>query len=239
MRSDPGLIDGTPPSRRLVSCNLGRVTPPGEAPQIDAVVFDIGRVLLDWNPQYLFGGLIPDEAERHRFLTEVCSPAWNAAQDAGRSWAEGVAEATSRFPEYAGLIAAYDERWEETITGPLDGTVAVLEELRAQGVSTYALTNFSAEKWLVAQRRWPFLALFDGAVVSGRERVTKPDRRIFSILLDRYRLDPSRTFFTDDMAVNVEAARAMGIRAEQFVDAGTLRRRLVALGVLDGSPGDV
>ncbi len=208
---------------------------PGESVAVDAVVFDIGGVLLDWNPHHLYRRLIPDEEERRWFLAEVCSPSWNAAQDAGRSWAEGVAELTRRFPEYATLIAAHDQRWEETITGPLDGTVAVLEELRTVGVPTFALTNFSAEKWVVALRRWPFLTLFDGSVVSGREGVTKPDPRIFSILLDRYRLHPSRTFFVDDVATNVEAARTHGMRAELFVDSETLRRRLTAFGVLDGS----
>ncbi|MEX1037850.1 MAG: HAD family phosphatase [Acidimicrobiia bacterium] len=200
--------------------------------RIEAVVFDVGGVLLDWNPEYLFRKLIEDDAERRLFLTEICSPEWNAAQDAGRSWGEATSELSRSFPEYSELIAAYDERWEETIAGPIDETVAVLNDLRTAGIPTYALTNFSAEKWEVATDRWDFLDGFEGAVVSGVEKVPKPDLRIYRILLDRYALDPNRTFYTDDMKANVEAASAVRIDAEVFVDPGTLRQQLVDRGVL-------
>ena len=196
------------------------------------MVFDIGGVLLDWNPDYLFRKLIADDDERRWFLTEVCSPAWNAKQDGGRSWAEATSELSLRFPEHTDLITAYDERWEEMVSGAIAGTVSVLSDLRSAGILTFALTNFSAEKWEVAIGRWDFLAGFDGAVVSGTEKVTKPDRRIYEILLDRYGLDPGRTFYTDDLKANVEAARAVGIDAEVFIDPGTLRQQLVDRGVL-------
>ncbi|CAN5763418.1 HAD family phosphatase [soil metagenome] len=195
-------------------------------------MFDIGGVLLDWDPDYLFRELIEDDDERRWFLAEVCSPAWNAEQDAGRSWAEAIAELGGLFPGHSSLIAAFDERWEEMVSGAIEGTVSVLSDLRSAGVPTFALTNFSAEKWEVAVSRWDFLAGFDGAVVSGTEKVTKPDLRIYEILLDRYCLDPARTFYTDDLRANVEAARVAGLDAEVFIDPDTLRQQLFDRGVL-------
>lgn len=200
--------------------------------QVDAVIFDVGGVLLDWSPRYLYDSLIPDPEARRRFLTEVCTPAWNAAQDAGRGWAEAVAELRGRFPEQAALIEAFDRRWEEMVSGPFEASVAIVAELRERGVPTYALTNFSAEKWEVVFDRWEFLRGFVGTVVSGREGVVKPDPKIYRILLERYDLDPARTFFTDDVEANVDGARAAGIRAERFVDANALRTHLSAHGVL-------
>jgi 2-haloacid dehalogenase len=199
---------------------------------IEAVVFDIGGVLLDWDPRYLYRSLLPDETSIERFLAEVCTPSWNAAQDAGRDWDEAVATLTARFPEHADLIRAYHERWPETVAGVFEDTVAVLRELRAAGVPTYALTNFSAQKWEIAVERWSVLREFDGAVVSGKERVTKPDPAIYRLLLERYGLAPQTTFFTDDSPANVEAARRVGLRAELFVGADALRAQLVAAGVL-------
>lgn len=204
----------------------------GDLKTSHAVVFDVGGVLLDWDPDYLFRKLIADDDERRWFLTEVCTPAWNAEQDGGRSWAEATADLAIRFPAQAELIAAYDERWEEMVSGAIEGTVAVLSDLRSAGIATFALTNFSAEKWEVAKELWGFLDGFDGVVVSGNEKVTKPDLEIYQILLDRYELDPSRTFYTDDLEVNVEAARAVGIDAEVFVDPDTLKEQLAERGVL-------
>lgn len=200
---------------------------------VAAVVFDVGGVLLDWSPHYLYRSLIPDDAARERFLAEVCTPDWNRAQDAGRPWSEAVRELSASFPEHAELIAAFDARWEETVAGPFEATVAVLAELRERQVPTYALTNFSAEKWAIVCDRWDFLRGFSGCVVSGEEGVVKPDAKIYERLLDRFELDPARTFFTDDVADNVDGARAVGLQAEVFVDAVTLRGQLVRRGVLD------
>jgi 2-haloacid dehalogenase len=200
---------------------------------LKAVVFDVGGVLLDWNPRYLYRSLLPDEESIERFLSEVCTPEWNLAQDRGRTWAEAVAELTARFPEQAELIRAYDERWVETCGGPLHETVEVLEELQSKGIPTYALTNFSAEKWPVAVERYDFLHAFDDAVVvSGVEGVVKPDPEIYRILLNRFGLDPASTFFTDDVEGHVRAARAVGMRAEVFVDGATMRRQLVDANLL-------
>lgn len=199
---------------------------------IQAVVFDIGGVLLDWNPDYLYDELIADPEERLRFLTEVATPEWNRQQDAGRTWAEAVAELTERFPADAEWIAAYDTGWLRMCRGVIEPTVRLHEELRAAGIPTYALTNFSAEKWQVAVEQFPELRTFDGEVVSGVEQVTKPDEKIYRILLERYRLDPARTFYTDDLPHNVDAARAVGLDAEVFTHADDLRAHLVSRGVL-------
>lgn len=193
---------------------------------IEAVVFDIGGVLIDWDPEYLYRNLIDDPRERRRFLTEVCSPEWNAAQDAGRPWKDAVAELIAEHPHHADLIEAYHLRWEEMVAGPIPGSVEILEDLRARQIPTYALTNFSSDKWEVAVARWQFLGEFDGAVVSGEEGVIKPDPAIYRILLDRFALDPERTFYVDDRIENVRAAEEVGMRASVFVDAPTLRRRL-------------
>ncbi len=203
----------------------------GEA-TLEAVVFDVGGVLLDWNPRYLYRSLLPDDDAVERFLAEVCTPAWNAAQDAGRSWSAAVAELSSRFPEHEELIRAYDERWPEMVAGEFEDTVAVLAELRSAGVPTYALTNFSAEKWEITVQRWEFLRVLDGAVVSGVERVSKPDPAIYHLLLDRHGLVPETTFYTDDMPANVEGARRVGIHAEVFVDGATLRSQLAGHGLV-------
>lgn len=199
---------------------------------MDAVVFDIGGVLLDWSPNYLYDDLIPDAARREHFLTEIASPEWNHFQDAGRPWAEAVAELTQRYPDHGEWIAAYDTGWLRMCRGIIAGTARLHDEIRAAGVPTYALTNFSVEKWEVAKQTFPELRLFDGEVVSGIEKVTKPDEKIFRILLERYDLDPASTFYTDDVRRNVDGARAVGLTAELFTGADDLRTQLTARGVL-------
>lgn len=194
------------------------------------VVFDLGGVLVDWDPRYLYRTLMPSEAEVERFLTEVATPEWNAAQDVGRTWAEAVETLSAQFPEHADLIAAYDERWLETIRGDIPGTVEILGQLRAAGTPLYALTNWSAEKFPLARERFGWLAWFEGIVVSGEEQVVKPDPRIYRILLDRHGLDPAATVFIDDSRPNVEAAAAVGITALHFTSPQGLRDDLDGLG---------
>ncbi|GAA0930028.1 HAD-IA family hydrolase [Kribbella koreensis] len=193
---------------------------------IDDVVFDIGGVLLDWNPEHLYRELIPDAGQREHFLTKVATPEWNLQMDAGRSWAEAVAELSSLHPEHAEWIEAYDTGWLKMVDGLIEDTAALLTELRAQGIPTYALTNFSAEKWEIAKQAFPILAGFTGEVVSGTEQTIKPDEKIYRILLERYDLDPARSFYTDDKDYNIVAARAVGLDAEVFTDAATLRQQL-------------
>ncbi len=193
---------------------------------IDVVVFDIGGVLLDWSPDYLYAGLIPDEQERTRFLTEVTTREWNQKQDAGRPWVEAIAELTALHPEHAEWIEAYDTGWLQMVKGLFEDTVELVTELRELGIPTYALTNFSAEKWEIAKETFPILTGFDGEVVSGVEETVKPGEKIYRILLERYDLDAARTFYTDDVQYNVDGARAVGLEAELFTDAATLRKHL-------------
>ena len=166
------------------------------------------------------------------FLATVCTSEWNDLLDRGRPFAEGVAELVERFPDQAGLITAYHERWPEMVRGEIDGTVGVLEELQAAGVPTYVLSNASAETWPHAVERFPFLGRFDGVLLSGEVGVAKPDREIFDELCRRFGLRPESTIFIDDRAVNVDAARALGFAAHHFRGADGLRAELVALGLL-------
>lgn len=198
---------------------------------MEAVVFDVGGVLVDWDPRHLYRKLLPDEAAVERFLAEVCTTAWNAEQDLGRPWAEAVASLSERFPDQAALIAAYHRRWGEMVAGAIDGTVAVLAELREAGVPLYALTNFSTETFAQARARFGFLDWFQGIVVSGQERLIKPDPRIYQVLLERYRLTPQTTVYLDDAPVNVAAARALGMTGLRFTDPHRLRADLAELGL--------
>jgi 2-haloacid dehalogenase len=200
-----------------------------------AVVFDLGGVLIDWDPRHLYRKLLADEAAVEEFLATVCTPEWNAELDRGRPFAEGVVELVERHPEHAAAIAAYHERWPEMVAGDIPGTVEVLAELRAAGVPLYALTNWSAETFAITRGRFAFLEWFDGLLVSGEERVTKPDPAIFQLLLDRFGLDPTATVFVDDSEANVAAARRLGFDAIRFTGHEELRRELVARRLLPRS----
>jgi 2-haloacid dehalogenase len=197
-----------------------------------AVVFDLGGVLIDWDPRYLYRKLLADEAAVEEFLATVCTPEWNAELDRGRPFAEGVAELVERHPEHAAAIAAYHERWPEMLAGDLPGTVEVLAELRAAGVPLYALTNWSAETFAITRGRFEWLDWFDGLLVSGEERMTKPDPAFFRLLLDRFGLDPGATVFVDDSEANVAAARELGIDAVRFTGPDRLRRERWARRIL-------
>ncbi|MCC5618912.1 HAD family phosphatase [Nostoc sp. CHAB 5836] len=199
---------------------------------VDHVVFDVGNVLIEWSPEHLYRKLIPDAAERARFLAEICTPDWNLEQDRGRSWADAVAERIALFPQYAALIRAFDERWQETVPGEVPGSVALLEALRAADVPLYAITNFSAQKFAESRIRFPFLDRFRDVVVSAEERLLKPDPAIYHLLLDRNGLDAARCLFIDDSEKNVRGAEAVGMRAHHFRDATTLAVELRRLGLI-------
>lgn len=205
---------------------------PVTAPRPATVVFDLGAVLIDWDPRHLFRELFPGDADgMERFLAEVCTPAWNHRQDEGRTWAEAVAELVARHPHEEARIRAYADRWPEMLGGPITGTVAILERLDAAGVPCYALTNWSAETFPIARERFPFLGRFRGIVVSGDERVAKPDPAIYRILLARHRLAPERTVFIDDREENIATARALGIDGIRYTDPATLADALRARGL--------
>ncbi len=202
-------------------------------PRRRVVVFDFGGVLLNWNPRHLYRKLFAgDEAAMESFLANVCTTEWNERQDAGRSFAEAVAELLPRHPDKAALIAAFGQRFDEMIAGPIDGTVEILADLRRAGVPRYGLTNFSAETFPPQRQRFEFLSWFDGIVVSGEEGVIKPDLRIFRILLERYRIAPEEAVFIDDNPANAEAAAALGIHGIHFRSPELLRRELESLGLL-------
>jgi 2-haloacid dehalogenase len=202
-----------------------------------AVVFDLGGVLIDWDPRHLYRKLLADEAAVEEFLATVCTLEWNAEQDRGRPFAEGVAELVERHPAHADAITAYHERWPEMLGGAIDGTLELLAELRAGGVPVYALSNWSAETFGIARERYEFLDWFDGVVVSGEERMIKPDPALFRLFLDRFGLDPEATVFVDDSEANVAAARQLGLDAVSFTDPTQLRHDLIARGLLATSLG--
>ncbi len=207
-----------------------------EAPPISAVVFDLGGVLIDWDPRHLYRGLFDDAGEMETFLAEVTTAAWNTEQDAGRPWSEGIAQLVAAHPHHEALIRAYHERWPEMLAGAIDGTVDVLAEVRAAGYPVYALSNWSAETFPATRERFPFLDWFDGIVISGELGVTKPDPRLFRHLIERFALPVRETVFIDDQPANIEAAARLGFRAIRFEGADRLRRELVRLGVLPARP---
>jgi len=196
------------------------------------VVFDIGNVLVQWEPRALYRKIFASEAEVEWFIANVCNHDWNIEQDRGRSFAEAVIEATARFPEHAEAIAAYDLRWHETILGPIDGTVAILEDLAARHTPLYAITNWNQDKFRETQGRFGFLRRFRDIVVSGDERLIKPDPEIYRLLLARNGLAAEDCVFIDDSAKNVTGAEAVGMKAIHFTSPDALRAELTAMGLL-------
>ncbi len=178
-----------------------------------AVVFDIGNVLITWDPRHLYRTVFEDEAEMEWFLANVCTMAWNLEQDRGRRWADATAELIARHPEWKTHIEAYDERWSDMVPGAIDQNVAVLERLKAMDWPTYGITNFSREKFDVAQTRFPFLTLFDGVVVSADVGLLKPDPAIYELFLARHGLRAEECVFLDDSPANVAAAKNVGMAA--------------------------
>jgi 2-haloacid dehalogenase len=200
------------------------------------VVFDLGGVLIDWNPRHLYRQLFEDEAAMERFLAEVCHTAWNEEQDRGRTFAEAIEEAAGRFPEHRVLIEAYHRRWGEMLAGPIEGTVALLAELKEAGHELHALTNWSVETFPIARERYAFLDWFGSILVSGEERLIKPDPRIFQLLLERIGRAADACVYIDDNPKNAAAAAALGFDAVHFRSPEQLRADLARLGVLGGRP---
>jgi 2-haloacid dehalogenase len=194
-------------------------------------VFDVGNVLLRWDPRNLYRRLIADEGEREHFLTHVCPDSWNLEIDGGKPFAQAIAERVALFPDKTDLIRAFDACWLETLGGAIEGSVAILEELQANGIATYAITNFSREKFTESCRYFSFLNGFDGIVVSAHERLLKPDRRIYDLLCSRHGLAAADCLFIDDNRANVDGARAAGMRGHHFTEPKLLRAELKAAGL--------
>jgi 2-haloacid dehalogenase len=196
-------------------------------------VFDLGGVLIDWNPRYLYRKLFgADEAAMEHFLANICTSNWNVQQDAGRTLAEGCALLKKQHPEHAELIDAWLERYDEMLGGAIQGTVEILAELRSRGVPIYALSNWSAETFPAAQKRFDFLTWFRGILVSGNVRLIKPDPRIFQLFCETHAVNPAQAVYIDDLRHNVDAATACGMHGIQFTDPAALRTELISLGLL-------
>lgn len=201
---------------------------------MNTVIFDLGGVLVDWDPRYLLRKVMPGrDAEMEALLADVLNHEWNLARDRGDSWQEAMDVAAAQHPQWADVFHTFTERWPETLAGSHEDTVAILRELHDRGVPLYALSNWSAEMFPHAEARFEWLECFDGVVVSGRVRMAKPEAAIFRHLLDTYGLQPGDVFFVDDHEPNVLAARALGIYAHHFRDAAGLRLDLEGHGLLD------
>ena len=205
----------------------------GQANRPVAAVFDVGNVLYGWDPESFLARQLPDDAARLRFIDEVGLWDWHDTLDGGRDFQDAAAELSGKFPEYAHLISAWGERFGETISDPVPGVHALVEELDARGVSLFAITNFSGDFWPPFHaKEQAFFARFRDIVVSGTEKMLKPDPAIYYLALERFELRPGEALFIDDRAINVEGARAVGMHAHLFTGADDLRRRLEADGLL-------
>ena len=191
------------------------------------LVFDLGAVLIDWNPRYLYNKIFATAAETDFFLSNICTSAWNEEQDAGRSLQDGTELLITQHPQFEAQIRAFYGRWKEMLGGQIEETVEVLRELKeCNQFKLYALTNWSNETFPLALVTYPFLQWFDGIVVSGREKIRKPDAAFYNLLLDRYNLDASSTLFIDDNERNIRGAAACGIDGIHFTSAVQLKSEL-------------
>jgi 2-haloacid dehalogenase len=201
--------------------------------KIDTIVFDLGGVLIDWNPRYLYRKIFKTEEEITWFMENICTAEWNDLQDAGRSFHEATAELLAMHPRHEVPIRAWYDRWQETIGGAIPGTVAVLEEIRKQKkYRLYALTNWSAETFPWALDNFEFLHWFEGIVVSGREKTRKPFADIYNILISRHAIVPESALFIDDNVKNIQGANAVGLQTIRFESPEQLRADLRIKGVL-------
>jgi 2-haloacid dehalogenase len=199
---------------------------------LNAVLFDLGKVLLDWDPRYFYRPFFDDERALEHFVHRVVAPEWILEMDAGKPAAQAIEERARLFPQHAALIALWPRGWPTMLRGEIAASVAILAELRDRGRRLCALTNFSTETFPIARERHAFLGWFEDIVVSGEHGVVKPDPRIYRLTIERCRLEPSRTVFIDDSPANVAAGRAAGLHALHFASPEQLRVDLVALGLL-------
>lgn len=203
---------------------------------INTIIFDLGNVLITWDPLRVFGGNYFDSTEkRDYFLNHICTMDWNEQQDAGRSIVEATQLLIREFPDWEQPIRDYYGRWTDMLGGPIAESVEILNELKRSGkYKIYALTNWQAGLFDIALVRYNFLHWFDGRVVSGEEKVKKPDPVFYQRLLDRYSANPAQALFIDDNLRNIKAAEAMGIKSILFTDPSSLRKNLLELAVLQG-----
>ena len=198
-----------------------------------AIIWDLGNVLVDWNPQYLFENLIEDEERRMHFFQNICTFDWNENQDEGYPIQKATEELVAKHPEWKEYIEAYYGRWEEMLGGPIHETVDIFRALKqSTDLNHYALTNWSHELFPIALERYEFLHWFDGRVVSGEERMRKPNLDFYRVLLNRYNLAADEVLFIDDNLRNVEAARSIGIESIRFHSPHQLKEALQETGII-------
>jgi len=194
---------------------------------ISTIIFDLGGVLIDWNPRYLYRKIFKTEQAIDFFLEHICPYHWNEEQDAGRSWQEGIEERVRLFPQYTAEIQAYHSRWPEMLGNEISENVDLLRRAaKNPSLQTLALTNWSAETFPIAQERFSFLSLFDGIVVSGVEKVKKPDPKIFEIMIERFALNPKACLFIDDNLHNIQTANNLGFKTVHFTQGTSLHHNL-------------
>ncbi|WP_199502036.1 HAD family hydrolase [Mucilaginibacter conchicola] len=199
---------------------------------INTIIFDLGAVLIDWNPHYMYRTLFDKEEDMLHFLANITTSDWNEEQDAGRSLQEGTELLVKRFPEHEANIRAFYGRWNEMLGDAFDDTVAILKKLKESGkYKIYALTNWSAETFPVALERFEFLRWFDGIVVSGTEKMRKPAPEFYHLLLTRYHVKADEALFIDDNLRNVLAAEQVGIKSIHYQSAEQLAQELSSLNI--------
>lgn len=195
--------------------------------KITTVVFDLGGVLIDWNPDYVYKTIFQDEAKMRWFFANICTPDWNEEQDAGRPLKEATEMLVTKFPEHEANIRAYYDRWEEMLGGPITGTVEILKKLKYEiRCKLYALTNWSHETFPVALQKYDFLHWFHGRLVSGEEKTRKPFPEIYELLVQRFNIDPEKAIYIDDNARNLAPAEQIGFRTIHFKSPQQLREEL-------------
>lgn len=194
--------------------------------KITTIVFDVGEVLINWDPRHLYRKVFDDEAEMEHFLANICTHEWNYRQDAGYCWDKAIDEKCDEFPEHAENIKLYKERWPEMVAGGVDGSVEVLLKLKEKGWPIYAITNYHQDTFALSQKLWPFLTAFDGVVVSGEEKICKPEPRIYEILFERYNLTPENCVFIDDRKENIEGAEKAGMTGILFENPHQMKAEL-------------
>jgi 2-haloacid dehalogenase len=201
--------------------------------KIDTIIFDLGGVLIDWNPDYLFDSIFTSPEEKKFFFEQVCTPDWNEEQDAGRSIEEGTNLLIQQYPDHEANIRLFYDQWEQMLNGPIQETVDIFKALKdTNQFKFYALTNWSAELFPVALNKYDFLHWFDGRVVSGEEKTRKPYMDIYQTIINRYNLTPATTLFTDDNLRNIYPAQELGLQTIHFQHPAQFKMALEELNIL-------
>lgn len=200
--------------------------------RVETIIFDLGNVLVNWNPANLYRKTFTNQKDLDFFLNNICTMEWHTLQDGGRSPQEGTRELLRKYPEYEEPIRAFYTRWKEMFNGPIEGSVQILNELKEKGYPVYALSNWNKELYNQTVEDFPFLDWFDGKIISSEEGMKKPDDNIYHLLFERYRINPQAAIFIDDNKANIETAERLGLRGILFTSPEALRHELKTLQIL-------